>query len=288
MTGVFPESRLKRVGQFRENTQDIAQRKASDPQSSEPRDIFSGSHMNNSDLSKLHRALKQHYQTHAAPIVDLVEAQTHDPFHVLVATILSARTRDETTAAVCKRLFRVVRSPRDLQRLSQRRLERLIFPVGFFRTKARHLKQLPLSINKLFKGQIPDSIEALCKLPGVGRKTANLVLAVAFNRPAICVDVHVHRICNRLGIIRTSTPLQTEMALRRILPVQYWKTWNSFLVAYGQTTCTPRNPKCGECTIAAFCRQVGVRPPRAARTKRTPLVSTKSGKPTISRRLAKK
>jgi endonuclease III len=209
-------------------------------------------------IAAIVRILKREYHRRHAPVVDLVEAQTEDPFCVLVATILSARTKDDTTAAVCDRLFRAVRKPHDFDRLSRRGLEKLIFPVGFFRTKARHLKQMPAALDRLFGGRIPADLDDLCKLPGVGRKTANLVRAVAFGKPAICVDVHVHRISNRLGLVRTRNPFETEMALRRALPVRYWKSWNSYLVSYGQTVCTPRNPRCDACAICRFCRRIGV------------------------------
>ena len=122
-----------------------------------------------------------------------------------------------------------------------------------FRDKARHLKALPDVLDALFGGVLPDTVEALCELPGVGRKTANLVVALGFDKPAICVDVHVHRITNRLGLVKTETPYDTEMALRGLLPVRYWKTWNSYLVSFDQTRCAPRSPRCAGCPIAAFC-----------------------------------
>lgn len=193
-----------------------------------------------------------------APLTAFMRARTNEPFQVLVATILSARTRDQTTSAVCRRLFRVVRNTAGLRAVTESKLRGLIFPVGFYRTKARHLKMLPEALDELFGGVIPDTVEELCRLPGVGRKTANLVVAAAFDKPAICVDVHVHRICNRLGLLRTRTPLETEMKLRRILPVKYWKTWNTYLVSYGQTLCLPRNPRCTLCSIARCCSRVGL------------------------------
>ena len=211
-----------------------------------------------SDLPVVNRRLKRHYEKRKAPIVDLVKAQTADPFKILVATILSARTRDEMTAQVVRRLFKAVETPADLERLTSRQIEKLIFPIGFYRTKAKHLKQLPATLQAEFKGRIPADIDALCRLPGVGRKTANLVLAQAFDKPAICVDVHVHRISNRLGLVRTKNPFETEMALRKTLPKRYWKTWNSYLVSYGQTVCLPRNPRCALCLITSFCPRIGV------------------------------
>ena len=132
-------------------------------------------------------------------------------------------------------------------------LAALVHPVGFFRQKAAAIKKIPDVLDAKFGGRIPETVEELCELPGVGRKTANLVVAVAFKKPAICVDVHVHRIMNRLGLLKTKDPLETEMALRKILPVRYWKTWNSHLVSFGQTRCFPRNPNCAGCPIRPFC-----------------------------------
>lgn len=205
------------------------------------------------DIPAVFKALGQAFDTENPPIVDLIQVQTKDPFKVLLATILSARTRDETTAAAAGRLFEHVRGFDDLRRSSLPELERWIHPVGFFRAKARHLKALPDVVEGEFGGRIPETVEELCRLPGVGRKTANLVVAVAFGHPAICVDVHVHRICNRLGLLRTDTPLETEMTLRKILPRRYWIRWNTYLVAFGQTRCRPRFPVCENCPLAGWC-----------------------------------
>jgi len=215
--------------------------------------------MKTADIPRVNRILKREYEKRHAPIIELIAAQTRDPFKILVSTILSARTKDEMTSAVSRRLFKHVHRPGDFRALSQKQLEKLIFPIGFFRTKAKHLKQLPDALDEHFGGKIPDSIEDLCKLPGVGRKTANLVRAVAFDKPAICVDVHVHRISNRLGLLKTTTPFDTEMKLREILPVRYWKTWNRFLVSFGQRTCTPLRPKCPACPLQRYCSRVGVK-----------------------------
>ena len=209
------------------------------------------------DIPVVDRALKKEFKAHNSPIIELIEAQTHDPFCVLVGTILSARTKDQCTAGAVRRLFAKAKCevfrPEDLERLTVREIEKLIYPVGFFHDKARHLKELPKVLKEKFGGVLPNTVEALCELPGVGRKTANLTVAVGFDLPAICVDVHVHRICNRLGLVHTKTPFETEMALRRILPQKYWKTWNSHLVSFGQTRCGPLRPKCGGCPIAAYC-----------------------------------
>ena len=205
------------------------------------------------DIPAVHRALARAFQKVRAPIIDLVAAQTRDPFHVLVGTILSARTKDQTTAEACGRLFQRIRTPADLRQVPPAELERMIFPVGFYHTKAKHLKQLPDVLDAKFGGRIPETVEELCELPGVGRKTANLVVVLGFDKPGICVDVHVHRICNRLGLIQTPAPFETEMTLRRILPARYWKTWNSYLVSFGQTQCRPINPRCPTCPIQKVC-----------------------------------
>jgi endonuclease III len=205
------------------------------------------------DLPAVNRALKREFESNRAPIIDLVAVQSGDPFMVLLGTILSARTKDACTAAACERLFRKVRSPVELTKISQQELEQTIYPVGFYRDKARHLKQLPAVLQSEFGGTLPDNVEELCKLPGVGRKTANLVVALGFNKPAICVDVHVHRICNRLGLLATQRPFDTEMALRRLLPRRYWITWNSYLVSLGQTRCKPRKANCDGCPLRPYC-----------------------------------
>ncbi|MBR2714504.1 MAG: endonuclease III [Kiritimatiellae bacterium] len=211
------------------------------------------------DIPAVDRALKREFKAHAAPIIELIEAQTHDPFCVLVGTILSARTKDACTAGAVKRLFNTEArrhrafTAESLERLSQREIEKLIYPVGFYHDKARHLKALPKVLKEKFGGVLPKTVEELCELPGVGRKTANLTVAVGFDLPAICVDVHVHRICNWLKLVKTTKPVETEMALRKILPVKYWKTWNSHLVSFGQTRCDPVRPKCDGCPIAAYC-----------------------------------
>ena len=213
------------------------------------------------DIPKVDRALKREFRAHDAPIIELIEAQTHDPFCVLVGTILSARTKDACTAGAVKRLFSAETQrrggkpfrPESLERLSVEEIEKLIYPVGFYHDKARHLKELPKVLKEKFGGVLPHTVEELCELPGVGRKTANLTVAVGFDLPAICVDVHVHRICNWLKLVKTSKPVETEMALRKILPVKYWKTWNSHLVSFGQTRCDPVRPKCDGCPIAKYC-----------------------------------
>lgn len=212
--------------------------------------------------------LEQEVVDYAVPVVDLIAAQTKDPLKVLLATILSARTKDEVTAAAAKRLFARADSLEALEDLSLEELEKIFYPVGFFRNKARYLAELPAVLKKEFNGQVPDTVEELVKLPGVGRKTANLVVAVAFHKPAICVDTHVHRIMNIWGYVQTTTPLQTEMALREKLPEKYWMTINSLLVAFGQGTCKPRAPHCDRCVLATDCPQLGVTPRKRAQAEK--------------------
>ncbi len=204
--------------------------------------------------------VQQEVASYQVPVVDLIAAQTHDPFKVLLATILSARTRDEVTAAATRRLFPRAGSVDELAELSVSELEKLIYPVGFYRNKARYLSALPKVLNERFDGKVPDTMDALLSLPGVGRKTANLVIAVAFDKPAICVDTHVHRIMNIWGMVATKTPLQTEMQLRKILPERYWKDINFTLVAFGQGTCKPVSPHCDRCPIEKWCPKIGVTP----------------------------
>ncbi len=195
------------------------------------------------------------------PVVDLIAVQTKDPYKVLVATILSARTKDETTAVAAARLFKAAPDLQSLAEIPQTKLEKLIYPVGFYRNKASFLAKLPDAMNQ-FDNIIPETIEELIKLPGVGRKTANLVVSVAFKKDAICVDTHVHRIMNIWGYVNTKDPLETEMALRDKLPRQFWITVNSILVAFGQSICRPVGPHCDICRLQADCPQLGVKPRR--------------------------
>ncbi|MEA2012082.1 MAG: endonuclease III [Verrucomicrobiota bacterium] len=190
------------------------------------------------------------YQT---PIVDLIKIQTNDPYKVLVATILSARTKDQVTSLAASRIFKKAPDFCGLRKLSKKRIEELIYPVGFYRNKAKFLFQLPEVIEKEFNGKIPDTIDELIKLPGVGRKTANLVVAVAFDKPAICVDTHVHRIMNIWNYINTDSPFETEMALRKKLPKKYWLDVNRVLVSFGQHLCRPVSPHCNKCPINKLC-----------------------------------
>ncbi len=202
---------------------------------------------------KVFEIIEKESKNYSTPVVELMHFQTKDPFKVLITTILSSRTRDETTLRCAKNLFSNVSSFSDFKKLSVSEIEKLIYPVGFYKTKARNLKKL----SDLKK--VPESFDSLVKLPGVGRKTANLVLSVAFSRKGIAVDTHVHRISNRLGWVKTLKPVQTEKALKALFPDTYWSRINRTLVSFGQNTCTPLRPKCVLCPVKNYCPKIGVR-----------------------------
>ena len=174
-------------------------------------------------------------------------------FQILVSTILSARTKDELTEEVSKKLFKKVRSPLDLLKFSEEELAKEIYPVGFYKTKAKNLLKLAKILLEKYDGKVPDKLEELLKLPGVGRKTANIVLSYVFEKPAIAVDTHVHRIFNRWGFINTKTPEETEFVLKSKLPKRLWKKVNNLLVSFGRNICKPKNPLCEECPINKIC-----------------------------------
>jgi len=211
------------------------------------------------NISHFIAILKKEVSGYTVPVVDLIAVQTRSPFKVLVATILSARTKDEVTAVASARLFEAAPDIDALDRLSDEKIKQLIFPVGFYKSKAGYLSKLPKALDAFGK-QVPEEIDDLVTLPGVGRKTANLVRAVAFDKDAICVDTHVHRIMNIWGYVRTKNPLETEKALRKNLPKKYWKEVNGILVAFGQGTCRPVGPHCDRCVLTADCPKKGVTP----------------------------
>jgi endonuclease III len=194
----------------------------------------------------------------APPVVSLIAEADRDPYKVLISTILSARTKDSATAAASARLFAVAPDPEALSRLSARQLEKLIHPVGFYRTKARNLVKAARMLLDRFGGRVPAEIEQLIEIPGVGRKTANLVLTEAFQKDAICVDTHVHRILNIWGYLETADPLTSEMQLRGQLPRKYWQGLNGTLVSFGQQICVPVSPRCSECPVVHRCPRLGV------------------------------
>jgi len=185
--------------------------------------------------------------------------QNRDPFKVLISCILSLRTQDRTTGNASEKLFTLASDAKAMSELSVKTIERAIYPVGFYRVKARRIKELSIILVKNYNSKVPDDLEELLKLKGVGRKTANLVLTKGYGKPGICVDTHVHRITNRWGFVRTKTPEETEFALREKLPRKYWFEINGLLVAFGQGICRPISPLCTRCRINRFCKKVGVR-----------------------------
>ena len=190
--------------------------------------------------------------------VPIVGQYRHDPFETLISCLLSLRTKDATTDAASARLFRLGRTPQAMLRLSPRRIERAIYPVGFYRTKARTIIAVSRTLVERHGGRVPGDIEALLELKGVGRKTANLVVTLAFRKYGICVDTHVHRISNRWGYVRTKSAHETEMRLRERLPRRHWRTYNDLLVAFGQNLCHPTSPWCSRCALEGLCARVGV------------------------------
>ncbi|MBN2142550.1 endonuclease III [Candidatus Woesearchaeota archaeon] len=180
------------------------------------------------------------------------------PFYILISTVLSARNRDEMTIVAVKKLFSKYKTPKQIAGAPLSALEPLIKQSGFYKTKARRIKELSQRLLDEYHGKVPDDMDRLVSLPGVGRKTAGCVLVYAFEKPAIPVDTHVHRISNRLGWVKTKNPLKTEEALIRIVPRRYWVLVNEVLVIHGQTTCKPIRPKCGECPVRKYCKRMGV------------------------------
>jgi endonuclease-3 len=186
------------------------------------------------------------------------EEEARNPFRILIATILSLRTKDTMTAVVAPRLFAAADTPEKMLALSEDEIAALIYPVGFYRNKARTIRTICQILIDQYGGEVPADLDALLALPGVGRKTANLVLTAGFDLPGICVDTHVHRICNRWGYVQTRTPEETEMRLREILPPEYWKEINGLLVTLGQNICHPTSPRCSVCPLAHLCARIGV------------------------------
>ena len=214
--------------------------------------------MKDRDIHACMRLLKQELRRWREPVVGVVAKASCDPFQILIATVLSLRTRDQTTAEASERLFRLATTPKAMSRFPARRIERAIYPVGFYRTKARQIREICRDLLDRYGGRVPDDIAELLTLKGVGRKTANLVVTLGFGKPGICVDSHVHRISKRWGYIRTRSPAESEEALRAKLPKKYWIVYNDLLVPFGQNICTPISPKCSECKLTRYCSRVGV------------------------------
>jgi endonuclease-3 len=214
--------------------------------------------MNPHRMDHIMAILKKEAAKFATPAVGVIAEETKDPYCVLISCILSLRTRDEVTDAASRRLFQQAKTPHKMITMSRDQIEKAIYPVSFYRNKSRHILALSMELLEKHGGHVPKSLTALLTLPGVGRKTANLVRTVAFGQLGICVDTHVHRISNRIGIITTKNADESEMALRERLPRKYWITYNDILVPYGQFVCRPISPFCSLCKISSYCDKVGV------------------------------
>ena len=204
-------------------------------------------------LKKLKKAVRK-FRTPSVTVI----AKKNDPFAVLVSCIISLRTRDEVTELASARLFTLAKFPAELLELSNAKIEKAIYPAAFYRNKTKSLKELCQVLVKEYSGKVPDKLEDLLKLKGVGRKTANLTLILGHNKPGICVDIHVHRISNRWGYVKTKSPDETEMVLREILPKRFWKGYNDLLVSFGQNLCKPVSPFCSSCPVEDQCPKIGV------------------------------
>jgi endonuclease-3 len=209
------------------------------------------------NIAEVVKELKKAVKGYRTPSVTVI-AKKNDPFAVLISCIISLRTRDEVTELASARLFALANSPVELLKLSDSKIEKAIYPAAFFRNKTKSMKEMCNILVEEYSGKIPDKLEELLKLKGVGRKTANLTLTLGHNKPGICVDIHVHRICNRLGYVKTKSPDETEMVLREILPKQFWKGFNDLLVSFGQNLCKPVSPFCSNCAIENHCSKVDV------------------------------
>jgi endonuclease-3 len=210
------------------------------------------------DIDRVVRTLRRTSRQWNPTAVGAVAQDSRDPFRILISCLISLRTKDQVTAEASARLFRLARTPRAMRSLPPARIARAIYPAGFYRTKARTIRALCRALIQEHGGMVPDDLETLLTLKGVGRKTANLVVTVGYGKPGICVDTHVHRISNRLGIVRTKTPEQTEFALRKVLPRRHWIPYNDLLVTFGQNVCKPISPLCSACPVQDQCPRIGV------------------------------
>jgi endonuclease-3 len=214
--------------------------------------------MHDNDIHAVIKILRENAQAWAPALVDDKGGKEWDPYQILIATTLSLRTKDTLTAQIAPKLFKLADNPYQMVQYDPQQIAQVIYPVGFYRTKAKHILAISQRLIDDYAGRVPDDLDELLKLPGVGRKTANLVVTVGYGKPGICVDTHVHRISNRWGYVQTKTPLQTELKLREKLPQEYWLEYNGLLVSMGQNLCTPLSPWCSRCPVIQFCDQVGV------------------------------
>jgi len=213
---------------------------------------------NDKDIGKVIKILGKEVKKWDVPVINFMAVSTGDPFKVLISTVLSLRTKDDTTADASKRLFGKASTPEEIIKLGEKRVAKLIYPVGFYNVKAKNILKICKLLVSEYNSKVPDDLDELLKFDGVGRKTANLVITVGFNKPGICVDIHVHRISNRFGYIKTKTPDKTEMVLREKLPNKYWIDYNYILVSFGQHLCRPVSPFCSICPVEKYCLKKGV------------------------------
>ena len=214
--------------------------------------------MRDEDIHAVLRVVRQQVKRWPEPVLGKIAQEGADPFKILIACVLSLRTKDQTTAEASHRLFRLASDPASMKNLPLKRLEEAVYPVGFYRTKAKQIREICRRLLTVYGGKVPAQIDDLLTLEGVGRKTANLVVTVGYKKPGICVDIHVHRISNRWGYVKTSNPKETELALREKLPRHYWINFNDLLVPFGQNRCRPISPFCSQCELTPFCERVGV------------------------------
>jgi len=208
------------------------------------------------NIEKLVQVLKVRYQDKTSALMDV--STRKDPFLTLISCLLSLRTKDEVTARASERLFTLAKNPEETIKLKKEEIEAAIYPVGFYKRKAEQILEICRVLVKRYDSRVPDELEELLKLRGVGRKTANIVITMGYNKPGVAVDTHVHRISNRLGLVETKSPSQTEFALRKTLPKRYWIVFNNLLVMHGKAVCTPISPKCSICPITEYCKRAGV------------------------------
>lgn len=214
--------------------------------------------MQDQNINDIVKILKKELKVGTLPIVSHLAADQRDPFVILVSTLLSLRTKDEVTELATERLLKLASTPREMLKVPAQKIAKAIYPVGFYRVKARTIHHVCRELIKRFDSRVPDNLEELLGIKGVGRKTANLVISLAYGKPGICVDTHVHRISNRLGYIKTKTPDETEFALREKLPRRHWIIYNTLMVAFGRKTCKPVSPLCSICPIKIYCARAGV------------------------------
>lgn len=209
-------------------------------------------------IEKIIEILEEEFKSWKVPVVTLIALQSKDPFKVLLSTIISLRTKDEVTIGSSKRLFKILKKPNDIKNITIKKIEKAIYPTGFYKRKAIQIKKICERLVLDFNQIVPNDINILLTFEGVGRKTANLVLSDGFQIPAMCVDTHVHRISNRFGFIKTKNPNESEIELRKKLNKKYWNRYNTLLVAFGQTLCRPISPHCSKCSVRKYCKRIGV------------------------------